>query len=56
VGTAGSAHGGSRRRRRPETTVRYRVVAAQLPVFLARADADLDCGGLPRFVQREFAQ
>jgi hypothetical protein len=51
----GSAHGEGRRRRRPETTVLHRVVRRQLPVFLARADADTD-GGLPRFVRREFAQ
>ena len=51
---AGSGRRTRTRRRRPETTVLYQVVARELQTFLARVEHG-DCPGLPAFVRRELA-
>jgi hypothetical protein len=45
---------GTYRRREPETSVLYQVVAQHLEKFLARAQADASRPGLPWFVVREL--
>lgn len=43
-----------RRRREPEKSVLYRVLAEHLETFLSRTSADETRGSLPRFVEREL--
>jgi len=53
VGGIAGTHEGYRRRQ-PEKTVLYQVLAEHLETFLERAHADSSRPGLPRFVEREL--
>ena len=54
-GAASAAYAGSYQRRRPETTVLYRVVREHLNTFLSQAEArSSTASGFPAFIEREY--